>query len=167
MADNPELTCRIAGFRTRPLVRVVADSHLRTRLTARLLASDADTPSWFLTRTGTDPVRIAGFEAAGATILPVPGAPIGIDVAAALQALGSAGITRLLVEGGGQLAAALLRADLVDRVAWFHAPGLIGGDGWPAVAGFGMTELAAMPRFTRTNVTPLGNDLLTEFERAA
>ncbi len=167
MADNPELTCRIAGFRTRPLVRVVADSHLRTRLTARLLASAADTPSWFLTRTGTDPVRIAGFEAAGATILPVPGAPIGIDVAAALQALGSAGITRLLVEGGGQLAAALLRADLVDRVAWFHAPGLIGGDGWPAVAGFGMTELAAMPRFTRTNVTPLGNDLLTEFERAA
>ncbi|OJW24791.1 MAG: riboflavin biosynthesis protein RibD, partial [Rhodospirillales bacterium 69-11] len=59
MADNPELTCRIAGFRTRPLVRVVADSHLRTRLTARLLASAADTPSWFLTRTGTDPVRIA------------------------------------------------------------------------------------------------------------
>src|SRR5581483_10336670 len=45
-----------------------------------------------------------------------------IDVAAALQALGARGLTRLLVEGGGTLAAALLAAGLVDRLVWLRAP---------------------------------------------
>ena len=90
-----------------------------------------------------------------------------MDLTAGLHALGAAGLTRLLVEGGGQLAAALLRADLVDRIAWFHAPAIMGGDGWPAVQAFGIEQLAAMPRFTRLRSTPLGDDMLTEFTRAA
>ena len=61
-----------------------------------------------------------------------------IDLAAALAALGERGLTRLLVEGGADLAAALLRAGLVDRLAWFHAPMLIGGDGIPAIAALGL-----------------------------
>ena len=71
----------------------------------------------------------------------------------------------MLVEGGGQLAAALMRADLVDRIAWFHAPAVMGGDGWPGVQAFGVEKLAIMPRFVRTRITPLGDDLLSEFTR--
>ena len=53
------------------------------------------------------------------------------------------------MEGGAQVAAALLRAGLVDRIAWFHAPAVMGGDGWPAVQAFGIDRLDAMPRFVR------------------
>lgn len=165
LADNPELTCRIPGFRPTPVVRIVADSHLRTPLTMKLVATAAAAPTWILHRDGADKDRRKAFADVGITLIEVAGSSAGVDLAEGLQALGEAGLTRLMVEGGGQLAAALLRADLVDRLAWFHAPAIIGGDGWPAVAGFGIESLAAMPRFTRRQSTPLENDTLTECVR--
>jgi diaminohydroxyphosphoribosylaminopyrimidine deaminase / 5-amino-6-(5-phosphoribosylamino)uracil reductase len=165
LADNPELTCRIPGFRATPVVRVVADSHLRTPLTSRLAATAAETPTWFLIRPGTDPARHDAFSNLGATLINVPGAAAGVDLVIGLQALGRAGLTRLLVEGGGQIAAALLRADLVDRIAWFHAPTIMGGDGWPGVQAFGVDKLDLMPRFRRHCEFPIGDDMFTEYTR--
>ena len=165
LADNPDLTCRIPGFRSTPVVRVIADSHLRTSLTSRLAITATKTPVWFLVREGTDPARRTAFTDLGARLIDTPGADAGLDLKAALQALGHAGLTRLLVEGGGQIAAALLRADLVDRIAWFHAPTIMGGDGWPAVQGFGIRSLDAMPRFNRHCVTPVGHDMLSVYTR--
>jgi diaminohydroxyphosphoribosylaminopyrimidine deaminase/5-amino-6-(5-phosphoribosylamino)uracil reductase len=167
LADNPELTCRIPGFRATPVVRVIADSHLRTPLTTRLARTAADIPTWFLIREGTDPARRAAFSALNAVLVPVSGASAGINLREGLSALGKLGITRLLVEGGGQIAAALLRDSLVDRIAWFHAPAVMGGDGWPGVQAFGIDKLDAMPRFTRRQSTLLGEDVLTEFTRQA
>ena len=165
LADNPELTCRIPGFRPTPIVRIVADSHLRTPLTSRLLATAGDIPTWFLLREGTNLAREEAFANIGAKLIKIPGSPAGVDLTAAMTALGSAGLTRVLVEGGGQLAAALLRADLVDRIAWFHAPSVMGGDGWPAVQAFGTETLAHMPRFRRDCITVIGDDMLSEFTR--
>ncbi|HEX2942362.1 MAG TPA: bifunctional diaminohydroxyphosphoribosylaminopyrimidine deaminase/5-amino-6-(5-phosphoribosylamino)uracil reductase RibD [Rhodopila sp.] len=165
LADNPDLTCRIDGFRPTPVVRVVADSHLRTPLTMRLVTTAAETPTWFLVRAGTDPARRLAFADAGARLIEVPGASAGVDLEAAMQALGAAGLTRVLVEGGGQIAAALLRADLVDRIAWFHAPTIMGGDGWPAVQAFGVEALDQMPRFRRHCEFVIGDDMLTEYAR--
>jgi len=165
MADDPDLTCRLPGFRSTPIVRVVADSRLRTPLTARLVATAHETPSWMLIRHGADAVRRAAFADLGLRLIEVPPAEIGIDLGAAVTALGAAGITRLLVEGGAQVAAALLRAGLVDRIAWFHAPSVMGGDGWPAVQAFGVETLAAMPRFVRSSTAPVGADILSEFVR--
>ena len=167
LADDPLLTCRIAAFRPNPLVRVIADTHLRTRLTAKLIATAAQAPTWVLHRQGADPGRVQALRGAGVTLIEIGGAEIGIDLAQGLRALAEAGITRLLVEGGAKIAAALLRADLVDRVAWFHAPAVMGGDGWPAAQAFGIAEPDAMPRFVRTDARPLGPDMLTELRRAA
>jgi diaminohydroxyphosphoribosylaminopyrimidine deaminase/5-amino-6-(5-phosphoribosylamino)uracil reductase len=163
LADDPALTCRLPGYRTNPLVRVVADSHLRTPLTATLLVTATEAPTWVLIRNGTDRERRNAFSDLGITVIEVAGAETGVDPAAALHALGEAGLTRLLVEGGARLAASLLRANLVDRIAWFHAPAVMGGDAWPAVAALGIEHLAAMPRFTQVGETALGNDMLTEF----
>ena len=164
-ADNPELTCRIPGLRRNRDLRIVADTHLRTPLLSRVLASAAETPTWFLHAASADPERAAAFRGAGAKLITVDRAEPGIDLPASLAALGEAGLTRLLVEGGAQLAAALLRAGLVDRLAWFHAPTVMGGDGLPAAAAFGISVLAAMPRFVRTEQRALGSDLLTLYAR--
>jgi len=56
---------------------------------------------------------------------------------------------------------------LVDRLAWFHAPTVMGGDGWPAAQAFGIEALASMPRFVRQAATATGDDMLTLFRRAA
>ncbi|MFL5283201.1 MAG: bifunctional diaminohydroxyphosphoribosylaminopyrimidine deaminase/5-amino-6-(5-phosphoribosylamino)uracil reductase RibD [Rhodopila sp.] len=167
LADNPDLTCRILGYRPTPNVRIIADSHLRTPLTSRLAMTAGAVPTWFLTRDGTDPARQTAFTGLGATVIPVPASAAGVDIVEALRALGAAGLTRVLVEGGGQIAAALLRADLVDRIAWFHAPTIIGGDGWPGVQAFGVQTLDQMPRFKRTCATAVGDDILSEFARVS
>ena len=165
LADNPDLTCRIPGFRPTPSVRIVADSHLRTPLTSRLLATAQEIPTWFLLRQGTNLAREEAFTTIGAKLIKVPGSTAGVDLIAAMSALSTAGLTRILVEGGGQLAAALLRDDLVDRIAWFHAPCVMGGDGWPAVQAFGIRTLEQMPRFRRDCTTLVGNDMLSKFTR--
>ena len=167
MTDDPALTCRIPGYRRTPIIRVVADSHLRTRLTAGLIATAHTDPTWIIHRGGVPADRRAAFRDLGVTLIEVPGSEAGVDLATGLAALAAAGLTRVLVEGGAQIAAALLRAGLVDRLAWFHAPGIMGGDGWPAVQAFGNTTLAAMPRFVRTGVRVIGEDVFTEFRKAA
>jgi diaminohydroxyphosphoribosylaminopyrimidine deaminase/5-amino-6-(5-phosphoribosylamino)uracil reductase len=165
LADNPDLTCRIAGFRPTPNVRVIADSHLRTSLTSRLLTTAKDVPTWFLLREGTNLAREDAFIDLGARLIKIPGSPAGVNLTAAMTALAAAGLTRVLVEGGAQLAAAMLRADLVDRIAWFHAPSVMGGDGWPSVQAFGVETLEQMPGFRRDCVTVIGDDMVSEFTR--
>jgi diaminohydroxyphosphoribosylaminopyrimidine deaminase/5-amino-6-(5-phosphoribosylamino)uracil reductase len=119
-------------------------------------------------REGANETRRRAFADAGVELIDVPPGPAGgqIDLGRALQALGHRGLTRLLVEGGGGLAAALLAADLVDRIAWFRAPMIVGGDGRPAVGPFGIVALAAAPRFERTALEPVGEDVLETLRRA-
>ena len=148
MTDNPDLTCRLPGMEEPAKVRVVVDSHLRTPLTARLLATASRIPTWFLARHDADAGRRRGMEQAGAMVISVPGNEAGVDLAAGLAALGERGVTRVLAEGGAGLAAGLLRAGLADRLAWFHAPAVMGGDGFPASAPLGTELLAAMPRLS-------------------
>lgn len=167
LADDPELTCRIPGYRKTPDLRVVVDSRLRTPAAARLAATAATVPTWFLHRADADAGRAQALRDAGARLIEVAGAEGGVDLAAGMQALGAAGLTRVLVEGGAQVAGGLLRLGLVDRIAWFHAPGVMGGDGWPAAQAFGTAALRDMPRFRRVDSRPVGDDMLTEFSRAA
>ena len=165
LADNPDLTCRIPGFRPIPNVRIIVDSHLRTPLTSRLMTTAAEVPTWFLQREGTNLAREDAFIDIGAKLFKIPASPAGIDVVVAMRKLAEAGLTRIMVEGGGQVAAALLRADLVDKIAWFHAPAVMGGDGWPAVQAFGIETLEQMPRFRRDCENVIGHDMLSEYTR--
>ncbi len=167
VADDPLLTCRMPEMRAVPIVRIVADSHLRTPLTAQLVATATEHPTWLLHREGADPARLRALQAAGVSTIEVAGSKMGVDLPSALLSLGEAGLTSVLVEGGALLAAALLRADLVDRIAWFHAPAVLGGDGLPAAQAFGVASLAAMPRFVRQAQRPVGADTLTELRRLA
>ena len=164
-ADDPALTCRIPGYRRTADLRLVLDSYLRTPLLAQLVSTARKCPTWIIHQQGADRARREALEAAGVRLLAVPGGSHGVDLPAAMKALGSAGLTRVLVEGGAQVAGALLRAGLVDRAAWFHAPGVIGADGWPAAAAFGVEELQDMARLRRTSVEAVGEDVLTMLER--
>ncbi len=164
LADDPDLTCRIPGFRQMPQVRVVLDSTLRTPTTARLVATAAKAPTWIVHGSGADPARQVALMQAGVRLFGTS-APR-VDLPEALRLLGAAGLTRVLAEGGAGVAAALLAAGLVDRLAWFQAPAVIGGDGVAAVQPFGVAGLDGMPRFTRTASRTFGDDMLTELQAA-
>jgi diaminohydroxyphosphoribosylaminopyrimidine deaminase / 5-amino-6-(5-phosphoribosylamino)uracil reductase len=167
-ADDPELTCRLPGMADRHPVRIVIDPGLRLPLTSKLAAGAGQVPTWIVTREGGDEARHDGFRAVGIELIELPPAEEeGLDLAAALQALGQRGLTRILAEGGARLAASLLRHDLVDRVAWFHAPMVIGGDGIGAIAGLGLDTLAQGPRFERRSLEAVGEDVLETLARRA
>lgn len=165
LADDPDLTCRLPGMAHPRLARVVADARLRTPLGARLVATARDHPTWIATRTGQRPATLAPYLAAGVEILPLPRTRPGLDLGLLLGALAQRGITRVMAEGGAALAAALVRGGFVDRIAWFHAPAVMGGDGLPAVQPLPLALLSAMPRYRRVASRPVGADWLTEFTR--
>lgn len=166
LADDPRLTCRLPGLPTRPPARIVFDSHLRLPADGNLAAGAGDGPVLVITGEGADKERAEKLQACGITVIEVgrdaDGRP---DVTASLRAVADTGITRLLVEGGGILAASMLRAGLVDRISWFRAPRAIGGDGLPAIAPFGIERLAGAPAFVRTALDQAGPDILESYRR--
>ncbi|KAA2212804.1 bifunctional diaminohydroxyphosphoribosylaminopyrimidine deaminase/5-amino-6-(5-phosphoribosylamino)uracil reductase RibD [Pseudoroseomonas oryzae] len=163
LADDPDLSCRIPGFAPVPTVRVVADARLRVPPGARMFQGGG--PVWIATRPGHPEAVLERLRKVGAEIVEVPASADGpgLDMPALLRALSARGLTRILAEGGAALAAGLLRAGLVDRLAWFHAPAVMGGDGWPAVDALPLALLAGMPRYRRTGLSVPGPDLLSEF----
>jgi diaminohydroxyphosphoribosylaminopyrimidine deaminase / 5-amino-6-(5-phosphoribosylamino)uracil reductase len=164
LADDPQLTCRLPGLGHRSPVRVVIDRRLRIPPAMRLIADAREVMTWVVTSTSAVSEQRQELCDRGVTVIDIDPAPGGhVDLSAALAALGDRGITRLLVEGGGRLAAALLRARLVDRLVWVHAPMLIGDDGIPGVAGIGLDVLADAPRFERLSTETVGSDVLTVF----
>ena len=164
LADDPQLTCRLPGLAQRSPVRVVIDRHLRIPATTHLISSARAVPTWVLTLRSADVARRQALLCAGATVIDIDSGPDGNgNLAAALAALGERGITRLLVEGGGHLAAAFGRAGLIDRLVWVHAPMLIGGDGIPAIAEIGLDVLSQAPSFERRLTETVGDDVLTMF----
>jgi len=164
IADDPQLTCRLPGLDHCSPVRVVIDRHLRIPPAARLIADAHQIPTWILTLRSADAGRRAAFLANRVSLIDVePDSEGQVDLAAALRALGERGITRLLVEGGAGLVAALLRARLVDRLVWVHAPLVIGGEGILAIAGLNLGALADALAFERLSTETIGGDVLTTF----
>ncbi|MFZ2007696.1 MAG: bifunctional diaminohydroxyphosphoribosylaminopyrimidine deaminase/5-amino-6-(5-phosphoribosylamino)uracil reductase RibD [Stellaceae bacterium] len=167
LADDPQLTCRLPGLEHRSPVRIVIDRRLRLPLTLRMFTEARQTPTWLATLATVDPARHAALAKAGVKIIRVaPDAAEGVDLPGLLQKLGDEGLTRLLVEGGGRLAASLLRAKLVDRLVWMRAPLLIGNDGVPAIAALDLAALAAAPRFTLASAETAGGDVIETYWRA-
>lgn len=166
LADDPELTCRLPGLTHRSPVRIVVDSRLRLPLTGRLAATARNVPTWVVTRADADRDRMELFAECGVDLIPVAPDSAGLpDLLEASAAIARRGVTRVLVEGGATLAASLLRAGLADRLEWFRAASVIGGDGIPAVHGFGVDGLEQMARFERVSVRQAGEDLVESYVR--
>ena len=166
--DDPHLTCRLPGLPLRPSVRIVFDSRLQLSLTRQLITTARTVPTWIVTLAETvDESAVERAEALrelGVVLIPTSAGESGrISIAEALQALGEAGLTRLMVEGGGKLAASFLAEGLVDEIALFRGSSIIGGDGIPAIAGLGLDRVADAPRFHLTDSRKLGVDMFEAY----
>ncbi len=167
-ADDPDLTVRGLGSVHQP-VRIVMTRHLSLEPDGRLGQTAKDVPVWLLhgsNETDTTSQARAAWEQMGATLLPVPiGAGGQLDPHTALQVLGQRGLTRVLCEGGGALAASLLTAGLVDRLVGFTAGLALGAEGRPALGAMGIDALAEAPKFELVATHQLGGDVCHVWER--
>jgi diaminohydroxyphosphoribosylaminopyrimidine deaminase/5-amino-6-(5-phosphoribosylamino)uracil reductase len=140
-------------------LRLLVDAGLRVPEQARLFRDAEAGRTWLLTRRGHPPARLARRTAQGARALLLPVRGGHLDLKQSLARLAREGLTHVLVEGGGGLAAALLRAGLVDEVHWFAAPSLLGAEARPALAELGVTRLAERVRLDVKEVRRIGKDL--------
>jgi diaminohydroxyphosphoribosylaminopyrimidine deaminase / 5-amino-6-(5-phosphoribosylamino)uracil reductase len=160
LADDPLLTCRLPGMAHRSPVRVVLDGTLRMRLDSRLVASARETPLWIISGTEGARDREQALRAAGAELLRVPSPGGRLDLTAVLEHLAARGITRLMVEAGPILAAALLDADLVDEAALLRSSKVIGPDGIDALEGLPLTALTRSVRLELIRTELVGQDTI-------
>jgi diaminohydroxyphosphoribosylaminopyrimidine deaminase / 5-amino-6-(5-phosphoribosylamino)uracil reductase len=158
-ADDPELTARRGAAVVHRPVRVVFDSALSLSPRSRLARAPDPDRTWVLAAPGAPAVRRRALEAAGVRVLTVAKRGAHLDLRRALALLGQQGLNTLLVEGGGGLAAALLREGLVDELHWFAAPTWLGAEGRPALGALGLRRLAGRSRLADLRVSRLGDDL--------
>jgi len=163
LADDPLLTCRLPGMPGGSPVRVVLDSALRLPLDSRLVATIQDAPLWVMA--GGSGKREGALHQRGAEVLRVASAGGRLDLAEVLRQLAERGITRLMVEAGPTLAAAFLKADLVDEAVLLRASVSIGEKGIDALQGLPLEALTRSDRLLLTSSEMVGADTMEHFER--
>lgn len=164
-ADDPRLDVRGFGTVAQP-VRVVAARTLDLP-EGGPLAEPGRGPLWLLHGPGAEDTPQAGrWRARGARLVAVAeGAGGQLDPRAMLAALAAEGITRVLCEGGGALAASLLAADLVDEAVSFTAGLALGAEGRPGIGALHLLALAEAPRLALIRVEAVGGDVMAHWER--
>lgn len=166
IADNPSLTCRLPGLEAASPNRFVICGSAPIPVTHNLVTSASQVPTIFIVGKKAELENHAHYEAAGVSVTETGKDTEGnVDVPATLQALGALGVTRLMVEGGGRLISALFKSDLVDRLVWFRAPKVIGGDGISVAGAFGVAELDGAAKFVKVSARPAGDDLVETYTR--
>ena len=162
LADDPELTVRLAGYERRQPARVVLDSRQRLSPDSRLVKTAREIPTYVVATTEPDPALVE----AGVRVLRVPAeGEQRPDLKTVVEALSGEGLSRLFVEGGGAVAASFVRRGLVDALEWFRAPMLIGGEGRPGFGALAVAALAEAPHFRRIEVREVGNDIWERYAR--
>ncbi|MEM6438104.1 MAG: bifunctional diaminohydroxyphosphoribosylaminopyrimidine deaminase/5-amino-6-(5-phosphoribosylamino)uracil reductase RibD [Pseudomonadota bacterium] len=167
-ADDPRLDVRLPGLEDRSPMPVLLDPRASLDPATRLARGARARPVLLLHGPQADPARLAALEAMGLRLRPCPLDPAGdgLDLAAALDVLGEARLTRVLCEGGGRLAAALAGAGLADEIAWIQAGLALGAEGRPALGPLALDRLTDAPRYALAETRPLGADVLSVWRPA-
>lgn len=164
LMDDPRLTRRAAStIRSSPspvpLRRVILDTRARTPLSARVVTDNFAGTTTIVVGRGAPRKRVAAL-ARRVRVLTAPTNRSGIHLKWLMKRLGIEGVTSLLVEGGGEVAASFIEAGLAHRLAFFVAPKILGGrNARPAVAGDGATSLNDITRLSDVRWQRCGSDL--------
>ncbi len=159
--DNPQLTTRIDG--EPDPIRIIFDSHLRLSPESELAKTAHQIAVWVFCKSDegdkADQLRDLSLR-----LFTVPYEQV-LNIEAALDFMFRQGVSTLLVEGGGTLAASFVKAGVIDRIDWFRAPLILGGDGRNCIGDLDLKDLNLARGYTRTAITELGDDLHEEYER--
>ncbi|ABK42695.1 diaminohydroxyphosphoribosylaminopyrimidine deaminase / 5-amino-6-(5-phosphoribosylamino)uracil reductase [Magnetococcus marinus MC-1] len=163
LADDPRLTCRLKGGRDP--IRVVVDSSLKLSENAGVINPDSTAPVWVATTLRAPEEKRALFALLpGVEVIMCAEDDTGrVDLYDLMEKLAKREITSVLAEAGGVLSGALLDKRLVDRIALFMAPMLIGGrEASGILDSLGAAKLTEAPRLDHVTLTSLDGDLLVE-----
>ena len=163
LQDDPLLTCRIEGGKNPS--RIICDTHLRTPLTAQVVATARKIPTYLAT-CSRDQNKAKRFEIMGCKILAVPPAGDHLDLQELMVQLGQEGIDSILLEGGGTLNFSALKSGIVNQLQVYLAPKIFGGAAAKTpVEGPGLEDPAEAFQFTDRKIKIFGEDICLEYVR--
>ncbi|MBT2130963.1 bifunctional diaminohydroxyphosphoribosylaminopyrimidine deaminase/5-amino-6-(5-phosphoribosylamino)uracil reductase RibD [Aliiroseovarius lamellibrachiae] len=162
--DDPTLTVRDLGVTHQP-TRIVLSRQLDLPLSGKLAAGARDVPVIICHGPHAPKELLDVWRDLGAQMVSVSEVQGALSPASVLNELGKLGLTRVFCEGGGGLAASLLKAGLVDELVGFTAGLVLGAEGRASVAAMGVNRLAVAPRFALIETRALGGDVLHRWAR--
>lgn len=157
IADDPRLTCRIMGGRDP--VRVVIDARLRTPANARIYRQRSTAPTILVTQPSRLARAVKKYKRRGVEVLAVAFLEGELALGDLMREFGRRGWCNVLIEGGANLAGCALRAGIIDRVALFMAPKIIGA-GFPAVDGMHIRRIRDAVALEDLSARQIGADWL-------
>jgi diaminohydroxyphosphoribosylaminopyrimidine deaminase / 5-amino-6-(5-phosphoribosylamino)uracil reductase len=163
IADNPRLTCRPSGKhdRIRDPIRVIIDGKLRVSPRAKVFQPGSGAPAILVT-TERNLVRARKrFEIVRTEVIAAPSVGDEVALDELMREFGRRGWCNILIEGGAHLAGAAIRAGIVDRVALFIAPMILGA-GLPAIEGLQIGQIRDALRLENLSARRVGDDWLLE-----
>jgi diaminohydroxyphosphoribosylaminopyrimidine deaminase/5-amino-6-(5-phosphoribosylamino)uracil reductase len=159
--DDPSLTVR--HTRGADPLRVVVDTTFKSPLSSAVFNAGGTAGHTILFTTRAAPAaKVAKAREGGVDVVLLPKGTGGVSLKRVLKELGRRGVTSLLVEGGGRLAASFIGAGLADRLCLFMAPMLIGADGAASVGPLGLKRLSSAPGLEWERVRKIGADIVLE-----
>jgi diaminohydroxyphosphoribosylaminopyrimidine deaminase / 5-amino-6-(5-phosphoribosylamino)uracil reductase len=158
-ADDPSLTVRGAVTPRVPPGRVIFDAAADLPGSLGLVRSASEVPTFVVASRQAPAARLTALERAGVRVLAAP------SLSEGLAALRAAGISSLLVEGGGRLAGTLIGNGLCDRFYWIQSPVWLGDRGVPAMAELPSEPIARAERWRTVERRALGQDTLLVLDR--
>lgn len=167
LVDDPRLTVRLPGLSGRTPLRIVLDATARLKPNSNLVQTAREIPLTVVVGPEALEERKAALADAGVRLLEVGGGSGGVNVNEVFRRLGEEGLTRVLVEGGAQLASTLVAEDLLDEVVLFRAPVVVGPDGVRALSGYALSAIERSPRFRQIETAIVGEDQMRRYLRAA
>jgi diaminohydroxyphosphoribosylaminopyrimidine deaminase/5-amino-6-(5-phosphoribosylamino)uracil reductase len=162
-ADDPSLTTRLDSDNSRDPVRIVLDTQLSISPGARILQLDSNSDTILVTGNQVAENKKRAIEKKGVRLIELPVNNDGIEMQPLLDRLGKMGITSLLVEGGSRVIASAFRSGIVDKVLFFYAPKILGGDdGIPICQGPGPELMNDCIRVKNIRVQQFDDDVMIE-----
>jgi len=163
LADNPSLDTRLQNGKGKNPVRIVVDSTLRTPLNSKIFKRHSPARVILATTKSASSNRLKAFLARGAEVMVIAGEGPMVSLDRLMKELGQQEITSILIEGGAKVNASALEEGIIDKVVWFIAPKIIGGEKAPGpVGGLGIDRLAAAKSLDRITVKRIEEDICIE-----
>jgi len=166
LVDDPRLTVRLAGLAARSPARIILDAEARLPPASHLVASAREVALIDVVTPGADEARKDALRDAGVRVLEVEAGAGGVALGKALEALAGEGFTRILVEGGSEVASSLVADDLVDEVILFRADVVVGPEGVRALGGYALSAIERSPRYRQVEAGMAGKDQMRRYLRA-
>ncbi len=162
-SDDPSLTARIPGMETRNPVRVILDTHLTIDEGSKLVSGITQAPVIVACDANVPGAKKEALEKKGVQIMETNTLNGMLDLSEVLVNLGRMGVMNLLIEGGGKVAASALKSGVVNKVCYFLAPALLGGnDGISVFNGKGPEKIHQLQQLKQVSMESMGRDFLVQ-----